>query len=736
MIYHDHLVKTTNDQVVFQFLLGIEGSGHHLHQELFRISNLNKILKTYDGLHDDMANLGEMLWCDEDTACRHKGLWSTFSQWEIPPKGKKLINDISNQLRAVSDKILRNRSERKIDGMNSTNEVLVIPINSSFRIMFSYPMRNGVFTLLQYPDLHDLYKACQIAGVACQHIYLSRDPYEVMRSITMNRDFGNPHEKMLAVISMLSVIESQMISNPKYLAACWNIESRIPNQGTKFIAQYLGWNDDEYEEYFSNMYSKSPLTEKEKAIITDNGNLDIYMENLLTAHDRINRKCMDILEAKHDSSFDDLENSDILSISDQEVREKSNAATLFSSNVDKPSTPSPPEKTGLQVTFNFIIGAEGAGHQVHEGLFDGSPLQKALNSYNLTEEIKDIILALYNPNKMSKGIWSAPCGNHVNDGPKGKLLFKSLTRHLRKVAGKVEGKVLDNIKELVIPINALFHLDITYPSNSLSNSSDFPMLFYPSLEILYRACKEARVVCQHVFLSRNPYEILKSLQESTAAQWGQKEATMPVHDDIRGGRVEGFPNKTAHIEHIQLKKTLTTLAIIEIQLESNPQHLAACWNLENGIHDEGAMLIGRWFGLNDKDFKEKFSSIKMNSSMTKDEKRAIRHEGDLSIYMTSLSDANKRINKKCHDILEGNHGSLAKGHLNNTFDSIKTRVDNNKFSVKYFVLLASVFLFIKIVLMKLKRRSPNLIIRMSEYTECLQSYRRNKRYHPLTVQSK
>eukprot|EP00588_Corethron_pennatum_P014713 CAMPEP_0194270942 /NCGR_PEP_ID=MMETSP0169-20130528/4834_1 /TAXON_ID=218684 /ORGANISM="Corethron pennatum, Strain L29A3" /LENGTH=76 /DNA_ID=CAMNT_0039013163 /DNA_START=92 /DNA_END=319 /DNA_ORIENTATION=+ len=76
---------------------------------------------------------------------------------------------------------------------------------------------------------------------------------------------------------------------------------------------------------------------------------------------------------------------------------------------------------------------------------------------------------------MSEGIWSAPCGNysnHVNDGPKGNLLFKSLARHLREVAGKVEGKVFDNIKEMVIPINALFHLDLTYPSNSLSNSSD------------------------------------------------------------------------------------------------------------------------------------------------------------------------------------------------------------------------------------------------------------------------
>jgi len=103
--------------------------------------------------------------------------------------------------------------------------------------------------------------------------------------------------------------------------------------------------------------------------------------------------------------------------------------------------------------------------------------------------------------------------------------------------------------------------------------------------------------------------------------------------------------------------------------------------------------------------------------MTKDEKRAIRHGKDLRIYMTSLSDATKRINKKCNDILEGNHGSLAKGHMNNTVDSIKTRVINNNFSVRDFVLLASVFLFIKVIFMQLKRRSPKLISRMSECTE-------------------
>jgi len=202
-------------------------------------------------------------------------------------------------------------------------------------------------------------------------------------------------------------------------------------------------------------------------------------------------------------------------------------------------------------------------------------LQKALNSYELTKDIKDIILLLYNPNDLSKGIWSAPCANysnHVDDGPKGNLLFNSLTRHLREVARKVGGKVFDNIEELVIPINALFHFDLSYPSNSLSNSSDFPMLQYPNLDILYKACEEAGVVCQHVFLSRDPYEILKSLQEKTVEQ--QREGNMLVEVDIHMELIRKRRGKRAG--HTIAKKPVSNATHFQlathIQLKKNSHH--------------------------------------------------------------------------------------------------------------------------------------------------------------------
>eukprot|EP00587_Corethron_hystrix_P004776 CAMPEP_0113303592 /NCGR_PEP_ID=MMETSP0010_2-20120614/3945_1 /TAXON_ID=216773 ORGANISM="Corethron hystrix, Strain 308" /NCGR_SAMPLE_ID=MMETSP0010_2 /ASSEMBLY_ACC=CAM_ASM_000155 /LENGTH=391 /DNA_ID=CAMNT_0000157617 /DNA_START=102 /DNA_END=1274 /DNA_ORIENTATION=- /assembly_acc=CAM_ASM_000155 len=389
--------------------------------------------------------------------------------------------------------------------------------------------------------------------------------------------------------------------------------------------------------------------------MTDGGNLDIYMKNLIAATDRLNRKCMGILEEKHDDNVDDLEGSDV-------------------DNVDIRSSPKISKKMGGQVTFNFIMGADGAGHELHAVLFDGSPLQKTLNSYDLNSEIKDISLALYNPNEMSKGIWSAPHANYfdrVNDGPKGNLLFNSLTDRLRAVADKVGGKSFDNIRELVIPINALYHFDLSYPSNSLSNISDFPMMQYPSVEILYGACKEAGVTCQHVYLSRDPYEILDSISKKQFF----------TEDD--------FSNAT----HIQLKKTLTMLSVIEVQLESYPHHLAACWNLENGIRDKGALLIGHWYGLNSGDIKEKFSSIKMDLSTINDKKNSTRN---LNVYMRSLISATNRINRKCNYILKGNRGSF--GDSNRAKDDPKnTRTYSNEL-VSAFLLLALI-LTIKLISM-------------------------------------
>jgi hypothetical protein len=48
----------------------------------------------------------------------------------------------------------------------------------------SYPNYGSPSRSLQYPDLHLLHRACDAANVACGHVYLHRDPYDIMGTKT------------------------------------------------------------------------------------------------------------------------------------------------------------------------------------------------------------------------------------------------------------------------------------------------------------------------------------------------------------------------------------------------------------------------------------------------------------------------------------------------------------------------------------------------------------------------
>lgn len=577
------------NSVIFQFLLGVEGTGHHLQQALFLESKVKKKLISY-GVQRDIRILNANLW---DTSAQAKGIWSVFQETN-PPEGDPLER-VANQLRRIEKKVIKNMSNDKGIGE------LVIPISAGFGYEFSYPMKFGQFRDLQYPDINNLYQACDMAGVTCRHILLSRDPYKVMRS-TVKRDFSDPQKQIMTSLTMQAVIESQLSSNPNSLAACWNFDDGINDQGARFTAKWQKWNDVDFKKQFTANYTKSFITEKEKYKITNGDDLGIYMESLVTASNYVYRNCIERL-TKREGLLDSSSDADGI----HDYNERYHLTS---------------EKTIVEkdVIFQFLIGTKGTGHHMHEILFDASPLRKTINSYGISEEMKDLMRALYNKEDMVKGIWSAPCADTT---PKGAFLMKNLVDNLRVVVEKVNEKNTNN-KALVIPINAIFDFQMSYPSDGPNPSCQY--MQYPNIEILYKACETVGVSCRHAFVSRDPYEILRSITSENEH----------------------------HTFHLQIKSMMSMLSVIEMQLKLNPTRLAACWDFSNGFLDEGGMFIARSMGWTEMGLNQSFPDIGKLPYISEKEKDTLRN-GPHKVYMNDFVAATNRINKICTNLLDRNH---------------------------------------------------------------------------------
>lgn len=176
--------KKEPPKTLFVFLAGIEGTGHHFYEQLLVEKSEKLRAISSDGtvmLDADLIALQSSLYND---AQPQQALFTGplgYMRKHLHPDGTALFESIVRQLNATHEKVL---DWWEAQPNKTTTTTFPIPLNA-YRVrgpfgMMSYPNYLLPSRPLQYPDLHLLYRACAAADVACGHVYLHRDPYEII----------------------------------------------------------------------------------------------------------------------------------------------------------------------------------------------------------------------------------------------------------------------------------------------------------------------------------------------------------------------------------------------------------------------------------------------------------------------------------------------------------------------------------------------------------------------------
>jgi hypothetical protein len=278
----------------FVMFLGIEGTGHHFWQDLIKESPLLPRLKTL-GLHPEYTTkLTRNLYRHKKS--RWKGLWSSTCKWEDndpTPNITSIQESLVDTLRTMNQHV----ANQKHPGVGLDTPIL-FPVNllaAGDEIgVVSYPGFLKPCRALNYPNLDVWYQACETAGVTCQHAYIYRNPYSVIKSTVDNRPINK--EKLEAIhlyTTQLHVLHSQLLEFPDRLIGCLNYNA---------VLSPIHWKDEiepllEFQEQrkFADVLKrvfrpKPPLTDKAKRKIVP-AEFDSYMASMVRLHETVVQTC-------------------------------------------------------------------------------------------------------------------------------------------------------------------------------------------------------------------------------------------------------------------------------------------------------------------------------------------------------------------------------------------------------------------------------------------------------------
>jgi len=157
--------------------------------------------------------------------------------------------------------------------------------------MMSYPDYSGPDRALQNFNIDFFYNACSDAGVKCKHLYIYRDPYDVIRS-SSNRHFNeNVYDAVRLYMSVLQQVHSQMVSFPERNLGCFGFLDpagfQIQQDWERF-GSLFGW--ESFEKFMAtsqeiNTMSPSPMSDEDKHLLVPD-RLKAMMRALEDIHGR------------------------------------------------------------------------------------------------------------------------------------------------------------------------------------------------------------------------------------------------------------------------------------------------------------------------------------------------------------------------------------------------------------------------------------------------------------------
>lgn len=247
-----------NSTVQFIFTMGLEGTGHHLIGSIARRSPfvdhiqtayvwLNQVAKLQKGLYWHHYRGG----ADVDV-----GIWNAHCP-DHRKDASRLEDELVENLRNVEEQVKTSMSANNF----TANTKFPIPLNTvdanakGSRVgEISYPNYLGPCRPLAYPDLSILYRACDKARVDCFHVYIHRNPFEILRSVVRRGFSTNDTSSMQLYTTHLYVLANQLRMHPERTLGCFalfGMDSDVWMKGQKDLWDF---EHDQFLKLMKNLY--------------------------------------------------------------------------------------------------------------------------------------------------------------------------------------------------------------------------------------------------------------------------------------------------------------------------------------------------------------------------------------------------------------------------------------------------------------------------------------------------
>ncbi len=182
------------------------------------------------------------------------------------------------------------------------------------------------------------------------------------------------------------------------------------------------------------------------------------------------------------------------------------------------------------VQFIFTVGLEGTGHHLMGSITSESPAVERLNNFSIwNEHVGSLQHLLFahpgDQTTLPMGIWNAHCVPEREAS----TLEDSIVDALNAIEGQANKMIVKNGQQrqdtfkstatlterttLPLPLNTAYakhrgrYGQVSYPNFR----GKCRPLNYPDLNLLYNACRKAKVDCLQVYIYRHPLEVLNSI---------------------------------------------------------------------------------------------------------------------------------------------------------------------------------------------------------------------------------
>jgi len=272
------------------------------------------------------------------------------------------------------------------------------------------------------------------------------------------------------------------------------------------------------------------------------------------------------------------------------------------------------------------MGTEESGHHLFKSIFEVSPVSRFLNITGINPY--SIAHTLWNHWERERSLFSSVVSPKEVDGNE---RFKEVVNSLRLVDTAVRtSSVPPPPMGWSVPIN-------TGTGSRGAGMLSYPnfwgqtkALMYPDIAALYAACEEANVVCEHILIHRDPYELLR-----------------------------GTVRKHRYYKNIrQGAKTLVSMvAVMTVEMLKFPTQTAGCWDYDSG---KGRSAVARMLGWDPEgeEWRLAWDSIYSPADTMTPEERDVVVPPSERVYVGALMSSVELMVNTCHMFLGKKAGTV------------------------------------------------------------------------------